>query len=163
LAGGVDHAEARQHLLGPEAQRGRLAGMELAARLAHHLQVVHRRTGLTQQRERLGLGIESVEGLRLAAGPAARGALAGQHHGKAQAFVAAAIIGAQIAAADLEQAHGGCAAIEVAAHGRQQAGQKRRRMAFRSSEIGLASGPHEPPIGKVFGRAVGRNDHVTAS
>ena len=57
----MEHAETGQHGLGPKPQRGRLAGMELRARFAHHLQVVDRCAGFGEQGQGFGLGIEGVE------------------------------------------------------------------------------------------------------
>ena len=121
----MEHAEAGEHGLGAQPQSGRLTRVELRPGLSHDLQVVDWRTGLGQQGQGLGLGVEGIEGLGLARCPAAYGALACQHHAQRQALVARPLGAAQIAAADLEQPQRSCAAIKIAPRGREQSGQQR--------------------------------------
>ena len=116
----MQHAEAGKDGLGAEPQRRRLAGMELRPRFPQDLEVVDRRAGLGQQRQRLGLGVEGVEGLRLAGRVPARGLFAGEHQREAETLIARAAFPAQIATADLEQPQPRRPAIEIAARSREQ-------------------------------------------
>ncbi len=85
------------------------------------LKVRHWRASSLEKSERLGLGVEGVERLGLARLPAARLLVAGKQQGGGRMLG----IG-EVAAADLEQPHGRCPAIEVAARSGEQAREQRR-------------------------------------
>jgi hypothetical protein len=88
----MEQAEAREDRLRPKPQRGGLARVELASRFTHDLQVLDRRTGFGEQGQRLGLGVERVEGLGLAGCPTTRLGLAREHDGKLGLLVACAAL-----------------------------------------------------------------------
>ena len=68
----VEHAEARQHGLGAEPQRGRLAGVVTALPASPMTCRLSTGAPASQQRQRLGLGVERVERLAPCRLPSAR-------------------------------------------------------------------------------------------
>ncbi len=110
----MQRAKTGEHVLGPKAQGGRLAGVELVAGLAHDHQIGDRSTGGFEQRHGFGLGIEGIELGSLAGGPAARRLLARQNHAQRRLLVARAVCPAEIAATDFEQARAIGTAVGIA-------------------------------------------------
>jgi len=90
----MQRAEPRKHGLGTEPERARLAGMELCPGFAQDLQIVDRRPGRFQQRQRLGLGVVGIELRRLAGRPSASALVARQQHAERCPLVARATLSA---------------------------------------------------------------------
>ena len=127
-------------VLGPSRSVADWPGWNCVARLAHDLQVVDRRAGRGEQRQRLGLGVEGVERRGLAASPSRAASSRPPAPRQRRPLVARAAFAAQIAAADLEQPQRlprRDRALRCAAASRP--GSSEGRMAFMSSLIGLAS------------------------
>ena len=78
--------------------------VELRTRLTHHHQVRHRSARCFEQFQRQRLRVIGIEGLGLAALPAARNLLARQHDAQRRLLVAEAVRATEIAPPDFEQA-----------------------------------------------------------
>src|SRR3954463_14433485 len=114
-------AETRDDGLRAEAEPSGSSRMPSGAGVRQDLEVGDRGTGGFKERQSFGLGIERIEALRLARLPLARAPFAGEQQRESR------VLGiAEIAPAQLEQAHRRCSAIEVAAGGGNQARQERR-------------------------------------
>ena len=146
----MQRAEPGQHVLGAEPQRGRLARMELVARVTHHHQIVDRCAGRFEQRHGFGLGVIGVERHGFARAPAARGLFAGQHHAKRRLLVARAVFPDKIPSPDFEQARTGSAAIGIALGGRQQPGDERRAHGFHVLADRVVQHPQLRSVGEIF-------------
>jgi hypothetical protein len=99
----MQHAETRQHILGPKAQRGRLPGWNCwpASPISCRLSTGAPASASSASASALASKASKACGLPLAQ---PRGSFAGQHHRQRQLFIAAAIGPAQITPPDLEQA-----------------------------------------------------------
>ncbi len=126
---GVQRAVRGEHVLRPQPQRRRLAGVIVIAWTCGIGGEVHQLGGRgscgIEQRQHLGLHVMRGEALRLAAAPVARGLVARQHDAERGAFDTGAVLGLEIATAKFEQPDRARAAIEIALGGREQPGQQR--------------------------------------
>ena len=107
-------------------------------RLAHHLKVIDRGSGGGEQRQRFSLGVESGERGCLAVLPTACTVLTREHNAERRAFAVG-----EIAAAEFEQPHAGCAALHVAFRRREQAGEQRgaHDLQFLADRVGEGPRP----------------------
>ena len=114
----MDLAEAGKDRLRPKAEAGRTARVPFRPGIGEALQIGDRRAGGLEQGERLRFDVKRIERRRLARLPVAVLALAGKENRDRRPFALAAI-----AAADLEQPHRLCPAVEVAPRRRDKPGQ----------------------------------------